>query len=403
MRAAHVRQAAGLIAIAVLLLAAQALTTVKIDEAAAKTRCQAPKILTADGCRGPGAVGKKLAGLVQNTMKAQGMKAVIARVDMAGRMLYRGALGSSQPGVPANPRMRFRVGSMIIPALTSVAFQLQDEGRLKITDPISRWLPEFPRSGETTLLMLMNNSSGLQDWVQGNDAFVDIFYADPFRRWGENELLRIALARGPACSPGSCFNYAHTNYLILGKVLRKVTGTPTATEIRRRIFRPLGMRQTRLSRLAPIPAPALHSYTTERGVFEDATSWSPSWTLGNGTVGTATIDDVSRIARGVLSGRTLSRKSRRQLARRFPPRSDEASPGLYFAQGLIVRNGWRLQNPYLNGYMGTTAWLPAKRLAISVAGTRGRGTPGTDGGEANLTDAVFTAIADYLAPGAGLK
>lgn len=328
------------------------------------------------------------------------MKAVLTRVDLAGRTLYRGALGSSQAGVPANLRMRFRVGSMIIPALTSVAFQLQDEGRLRITDPISRWLPKLPRSDKTTLLMLMNNTSGYHDWIQGNDAFIDLFYTDPFRRWGEDELLRIALDRGPACEPGTCFHYAHTNYLILGKVLRKVTGTSTAAEIRRRIFRPLGMRQTALSRLAPIPAPALHSYTTERGVFEDSTAWSPSWTLGNGTIATATIDDVARIARGVLSGRTLSRHARRQLTRQFPPTNGPASPNLYFAQGLIVRNGWRLQNPYLNGYMGTAAWLPTKRLAIAVAATRGRAV--SEGDDSNLTDAVFAAIANYLAPAKGL-
>lgn len=197
--------------------------------------------------------------------------------------------------------------------------------------------------------MLMNNTSGYHDWIQGNQPFVDTLYADPFRRWGENELLRIALARGPACAPGTCFHYAHTNYLILGKVLRKVTGTSTALELRRRIFRPLGMRQTALSRLAPIPAPALHSYTTERGILEYATAWSPSWTLGNGTVATATIDDVVQIARGVLSGRTLSKRARRQLTRQFPPSGGAVDSNLYFAQGLIVRNGWRLQNPFLNG------------------------------------------------------
>lgn len=109
--------------------------------AGAQSRCEAPRISTANGCRGPAAVGKRIATLVRKAKEKHGMKAVIARVDLAGQTLYRSALGNSQAGVPANPQMRFRIGSMVIPALTSVVFQLQDEGRLRITDPVSRWLP----------------------------------------------------------------------------------------------------------------------------------------------------------------------------------------------------------------------------------------------------------------------
>lgn len=389
-------------AIASAVVAVLCLWTFAAPYADAKVRdCPSPKIATSAGCQAPRAVERRLRSIVRDSKKETRAKALIVRVDVDNRTLLRRALGASQAGVKARPHMRFRVGSMTVPALTSVAFQLQDEGRLKIGDSIGRWLPELPRARRVTIRMLMNNTSGYRDWIQGNEDFVERLYANPFRFWHENELLRVALGRGFECEPGSCFNYAHTNYLILGRLLEKVTGKSTAANLRQRILRPLQMASTNLSRRAPIPGPALHSYTTERGVFEDATTWSPSWTLGNGVVASASIDDVARLAKGVLSGRTLSRQSRRQLVKRSGPFLGSPRPDVYFAQGLVVNNGWRIQNPYLNGYMGAVAWLPGKRISIAVVATRGAKAP--PDADANLGTAALAAIANYLRPGRNLR
>ncbi len=366
-------------------------------EAAAAASCKRKLIRTSEGCRTPARVRTRITRIIKSVRSANRLQAVIARVDFGGRRLLRRGFGQSQQGVRANPRQSFRIGSMTIPGITSVIFQLQEEGRLKVSDPISRWLPDLPRSNRITIEMLMNSSSGYYDWIQGNLDFVNAFYANPFRTWTEDELLRTALDRGFACEPGTCFHYAHTNFLILGRIIRKVSGRSEATVLRRRILRPLGMNSVRLSTLAPMRPPVLNSYTSERGVFENSTGWSPSWSLGRGQVASGTIDDVARGARGILSGRTLKKSSRRQMFRRTGPIPPGYPPGFHFAQGLIVSNEWRLQNPYINGYMGTMAWLPRKRLAISVVATRGRHTPDRDG--RNFTNDVFRAVAAYLAPG----
>lgn len=368
-----------------LLLAVVALTMLMGSPAAAQT-CPAGTISTSDGCQRPAAVSKHLNRVLADQRRDAGLMALIARVDVAGRTVVRRGFGRSQVGVPASPAMNFRIGSMTIPVLTTVVYRLRDQGRLRLNDPISRWL-DVPRARQVTVRQLMNNTSGYRDWIQGNQDFVDVLYRNPFRNWTQAQLQRIALGRGFACDPGECFSYAHTNYLLLGRIVRAVAPDRSLKAHLREV---LGDIDLQFSRLAPIPAPALSAYTPERGFFEESTGWSPSWGLGNGMLATATIDEVTGIARRVLSGRTLPAASRRDLVRRYAP-----MPGpVYFAQGLVAGNGWRRQNPYFNGYMGNVAWFGKGRIAVALMGTRGRGT--TEDG--NVTDAALSAIADYLTP-----
>lgn len=360
-------------------------------------QCQGDRISTVDGCVKRSVVTRKLAGIVRQKHSEDRLQAVVARVDVGGRPVLRRGFGDSQQGVPANPAMSFRIGSMTIPALTTLVYQLRQEGRLKLTDPISRWLPELPGSTEITVRDLMNNTSGYYDWIQNNPEFADQVLADPFRVWSGAELLETALARGSACAPRSCFSYAHTNYLILARIVRRILPRSSLVALlRKRVLRPNGV-ALNFSRLAPIPTPALNAYSTDRGIFEDSTGWSPSWGLGNGMLATATVDDVSRIARGVLSGRTLPAWARSDLVRRYGPGFGPDPDRVYFAQGIIMVNGWRRQNPFFNGYMGNVAWLPNRRIAVSLVGTSGPATQVPDG--TNVTDEILREIAGYLTPG----
>jgi CubicO group peptidase (beta-lactamase class C family) len=358
--------------------------------------CRSPLVSTVDGCKSPAVVGAKLDRMVRESKQSNFLRAVVARVDVDGKRLLRRGYGESQTGVPATPEMNFRIGSMTIPVLTSVVYQLRDEGKLKLTQPISTWLPSIPRASQVSIRMLMNNTSGYLDWIQGNDDFINALYADPFRIWSDSELLATALARGYACDPGTCFHYAHTNFLILARVVREIAPGSLVSQLRKRVLDPTGVKVA-FSRLAPIPDPVLSAFTPERGFFEDSTNWSPSWGLGNGMLATTSIDNVTRLARGTLSGRTLSPSSRRDLVKRYGPNLGPPTESLYYAQGLIMANGWRRQNPFFNGYMGNVAWFPARRISISLVATRGLGAPVLDGSK-NFTDDILEAIAAYLTP-----
>src|SRR5262245_49950476 len=91
-------------------------------------------------------------------------------------------------------------------------------------------------------MMLINGTSGYADYV-AEDAIVPLLYADPFRAWQPDELIALALKKSMACDPGTCWSYAHTNFVILGKVLEKASGRPLQDLIREGILEPLSLRR----------------------------------------------------------------------------------------------------------------------------------------------------------------
>jgi D-alanyl-D-alanine carboxypeptidase len=342
-------------------------------------------------------VARHILAIVREVKRERDLKAVIVRVDVGRREVVDTALGCSMTGVPATTRMHFRIGSMAIPYVPTLLLQLQQEGRLSLDDKLSKYLPALPEANRITLRMLANSTSGYYDYAQNNPAFAAASAANEFRQWTPAELLQIAFARGQACAPGTCFNYSHANFIVLGKVLRKVTGKPVAMLMRRRILGPLGLRQTSISSSAEIAPPVLHAFArrSDDGPYEDSSFWNPSWSIGRGEVMTSNIADMTRSAAAVGTGRLLSRKAHHEQVGPSTVGLPGMTPKLYYGLGLLVANSWVVQNPMLSGYVGVNAYLPGKRIAIAIESTYGERTP--DG--KHWSAEIFDRIGAYLAPG----
>ena len=86
-------------------------------------------------------------------------------------------------------------------------------------------------------------------------------------------------------TPGTDWLFSDTNTLILQQVIEEVTGRPVGELLQEDIFDPLGMEDSTAAFDANWPSPVLHGYSDERGVWEDVTHWSPTWTNAAGGVG----------------------------------------------------------------------------------------------------------------------
>ncbi|MGH2938769.1 MAG: alpha/beta fold hydrolase [Solirubrobacterales bacterium] len=366
------------------------------SRAAAAAACAAPRLQTADGCVGRATARSRIEAMVRDEMARHGLKAAILRVDTGTRPLLSRAYGQSMAGVPANRRMHFRIGSMAIPYLITVLLQLQEEGRLSLDDKLSEYRPRLPDADRITLRELAENTSGYLDWIQGNEPFAAALFSNVFKQWSVPELLSIAFARGMACAPGTCFIYAHTNYAVLAQVISVVTGHSVGSEIEQRVLKPLGLRGVAISRLPAMPGPVLHSYNSLRGDYEDSTFWSPSWTVGAGTVMSGTIGDVARSARAIGTGALLSPAVSRERFAADPSGLGHVAPGIHFGLGILVGNGWRVQNPNLNGYTGIEAYLPSRRISVAIVTTL---LPRSGASETAYSTELFNRLARYLTPG----
>ena len=205
------------------LLACSVTVALATGTARAAPECASGEIAVAEGCVTAAAATGRIDAIVRAAMETRQLKAVLAGVAVGDAPPALMAWGESMTGVPATPDMHFRNGAVAIAYLGTLLLRLHDQGRIDKDALLSTWLPDLPRADEVTLTMLMNGTSGYPDYVT-DETFLRDLYADPFRHWRTEEQIAIAFRRPLVCDPGACWSYAHTNFVILGRVLEKIAG-----------------------------------------------------------------------------------------------------------------------------------------------------------------------------------
>jgi CubicO group peptidase (beta-lactamase class C family) len=237
--------------------------------------------------------------IVWDTMAEAHLKAVIVRITIDGKEVVSRAVGDSMAGVPATTNMHFRNGAVAISYVSTLLLILVDEKRVGLDDKLSKWLPDVPNADRVTLGQLAQMTSGYVDYVIGNTEFEEALYKDPFRAWEPDQVLGFATSKPLLYEPGTNWNYAHTNYVLLGRALEKATGQQMPESLGDKVLRPLGLSNTANSFTPQIPAPVLHAFTSERRqalkiptgtpFYEESTFWNPSWTITHGAIQTTNI------------------------------------------------------------------------------------------------------------------
>lgn len=356
--------------------------------------------------------------IVRDYMSEAHLKSVIVRVSVDGKTIVRDAEGESMTGVPATVDMHFRNGAVAISYMATLLLELVDQKKISLDDKLAKYVPDLPHADEITIGELARMTSGYQDYVIGNDAFGDLAYGDVYKAWTTQEQLDLAIDKPLFYTPGTNWDYAHTNYVVLGLVLEKVTGMPLEQAIKKKVLNPLGLHDTVASQTAAIPEPVLHAFTSERrpyfgipadkSFYEESTFWNPSWTLARGSIETTDIDDLHATAIAVGTGKLLSKESyalmtSTDLRGKTTPidgcptcaaLNDYATYGI----GLWITGDWYFQNPLFSGYAAADAYLPSKKIAIAVAVTYDEAAFDAKGDYPNGGDALFRKIGAYLAP-----
>ena len=219
-------------------------------------------------------------------------------------------LASLEPVAPVTPDTVFAVASISKTFVTALILQLADEGLLSLDDPLSDFLPDFPRARRITLRHLLAHTSGVYNFFE-HPRYVQEVFSDRTRHWRFEEILGFVAA--PYCSPGACFHYSNTNFVLLGRVAEKVTGAPLHAQIRERFLDPLGLEHTLFQPDEATPRDAAHGHLALSGGFVDHTGPSlviphlsavtVAWAAG---AMASTPSDLSRWAHALYGGQLLS-------------------------------------------------------------------------------------------------
>lgn len=356
--------------------------------------------------------------LVTDTMASAHLRGVIVRATVNGKEILTQAFGESMTGEPATTAMHFRNGAVAISYVSTLLLQLVDEHKLSLDDKVSKWLPTLPHGGEITLGQLAQMTSGYADYALGNEAFADKLYSDPFQQWTPDELLSFAHVNGPLLyKPGTNWDYAHTNYVILGLALEKITGKPLDAALQQKVLGPLGLTSTANHATPAIPEPTLHAFSSERRSFlgipdgtpfyEESTFWNSSWFV-RGANETTNIADLHKTAIAIGTGELLSKESYQKMVSTDLRGKGSAIPGCAtcgqqnenyaYGLGIVTTGDWVMQNPMFSGESAAFAYLAPQKVAIAVAVTYADGAFGADGSYSNEADALWRQIGTTLAP-----
>ncbi|TMP90926.1 MAG: beta-lactamase family protein [Verrucomicrobia bacterium] len=359
-----------------------------------------------------------IAKIVQKAMKTEHLRAVIIKVTEGDKVITSQAFGESVAGVPATTAMHFPNGAVAFAYLGTLLMEFVDEHKVKLDDTIDRWMPTLPEANKVTLKMLANQTSGYPDF-ETDPAWLAAWSANPFHIWTFDERVKYAFARPVQFAPGTNWSYAHTNFMILGEILSKIGKKPLDVLLREKVLTPMGLKNTTASQTSEIPSPVLHAFDSERrgalkipanvAFYEESSFWNVQWGTPMGANETTNIDDMATTAIKVGTGALLSKSSYEAMTAPnllgFGHKQDNCAPscftqvnGYNYGIGVVRSGSWLLQNPLLDGYSATEAYLPSKKIAIAVAVTFAPEAFDSQGNYSNSSDKVFRAIGAYLAP-----
>src|SRR6185312_5674215 len=180
-----------------------------------------PHLAAAATAKTPG--NPKLAVLdpiVLDAIHAHQMPGAVLLVGHDGQVIYRKAFGNRALEPRREPMTAdtiFDLASLTkVIATTTAVMQLVQKGEVRLNDPVAKYIPEFAQNGkeDITVRNLLTHFSGLR-------ADIDLTPA-----WdGSDTAMRMVFAETPAYSPGSRFLYSDSNFMTLGTLVEKVTGT----------------------------------------------------------------------------------------------------------------------------------------------------------------------------------
>ncbi len=314
----------------------------------------------------PAGYFKDLDTQINDAVETNLIPGAVLIVGHDGQVVYRKAYGSralTPSREPMTVDTIFDLASLTkVVATTPCIMRLFEKGQLRLDDPVTRYLPEFQGGkSDITIRLLLTHFSGMPPDV------------DLVPRWtGYDTGITKALNAVPVAPPGARFIYSDINFLLLGEIVKRISGKTLAQFAHEEIFLPLGMNDTLFqppaslfSRIAPTQIDP-DTGKPLRGVVHDPTSRYMGGIAGHaGCFGTA--DDLAKYAEMLLAMGT------REGFAMFPSATvkkftEPASPA---DQPILRALGWDMDSPFSSnrgelfpigsyghtGYTGTEMWM----------------------------------------------
>ncbi len=309
-----------------------------------------------------------------------GLPGAAVLVLRKGEVVYAKGYGLADlgKGTPNTPHTRFQLASMSKSVTALLVLQLVEQGRLRLEDPLEKYLPGVVGGERITIHHLLSHTAGMPDFM------------------GFAEAARLPRD----CAPGERLNYSNLGYVALGRVIEKVTGKSYEQQLREAMLEPLGLHETGVDRPALVSGDRASGYLfrPEGGVVPaDRNDLSVEPAAGGLF---STVADLGIWVKDLLAGRIVSAQTLEKAWTQV--RLTDGRRGAY-GYGFMLTDYRGLREAGhggdISGFNSYLAIYPEERLAIVVLSNLGMRPPGALPTAGDLAHRILTVLeGDRLGP-----
>lgn len=243
-------------------------------------------LLLLGGCRAQRQAYARLEQLLADRFAADGPGVVlVVQSPGIGKQILAIGQANLERGQRIRSTSHFRVGDMTKAFVSTLVFQLVEEGKVALDDTlVQHFAPEItdnlPNAAQITIRQMLNMSSGLPDYSD-NPAFATAVAADPLRKWSAAEALSYAYGLPAQQPPGTGYAYANTNYLLLQLLIEEKMDNTLAKKLRDRVLAKLSLDDTYLEVAEDLPVGYVPGYVWQNGRYTNTLSLGDVRGLGD--------------------------------------------------------------------------------------------------------------------------
>lgn len=276
------------------------------------------------------AMKARVDAIAAGVMEQRGVPSASVAVVLGGKLVYTHAYGRAHidPDKAATPDMRYSIGSISKQFTAAAILILQEQGKLKLDDPVGKYVPGLTRGDEVTIRQVLNHTSGYQDF------WPEDYLMKPMEQSTTAQAILDTWAKKPLdFDPGTQWQYSNTNYVIAGMIVEKVSGQKLMDFLGEHIFHPLGMRSVWNSDEAKLTQTDATAYIRSAlGPLRPAPKEGRGWMFAAGELA-MTAHDLALWDESLIAQKLLKPESYREM---FTEVKTKDGKGTHYGLGVSV-------------------------------------------------------------------
>ncbi len=304
---------------------------------------------------------RKIDSLIQSEFKEANGPGGVFLVSQKGKAIYKKAFGMANLELDAqlNTNSVFQIGS-ITKQFTAIAIlMLEEQGKLKVSDPVSKYIPAYPNGNNITIQHLLTHTSGIKDFTKMKtlsdiaqkemtpEQMVDFFKNEPVDN-----------------APGEKFEYNNSGYVVLGYIIELTSGVAYEDFIKQKIFDEIEMTNSYFASDRKVIKNRAYGYHKKSSGYVNKTVINFSVPFSSGSL-MSTLDDMLKWQNALNQNLLLSSKNQTKAFTKYK---------LNNGQEIEYGYGWHLKNingtptrehgGSIFGFKSTAVYIPSVDIYI---------------------------------------